>query len=30
VQIVRGQRELIIAGHEAEELVAENKDALRD
>ena len=30
VQIIRGDRELIIAGHEAEELVAENKDALKD
>ena len=30
VAMVRGERELIIAGHEAEELVAENKDALKD
>jgi C4-dicarboxylate transporter DctQ subunit len=30
VEIVRGNRELIIAGHEAEELVAENKNILRD
>ncbi|WP_295806253.1 TRAP transporter small permease [uncultured Nitratireductor sp.] len=28
--IVRGERDLIIAGHEAEELVAENKDALKE
>ena len=30
VQIWRGERELIIAGHEAEDLVAENKDVLKD
>lgn len=30
VAIARGQRELIIAGHEAEELVAENRDVLKD
>jgi C4-dicarboxylate transporter, DctQ subunit len=30
IDIVSGKRELIIAGHEAEELVAENKDLLRD
>ena len=30
IEIVRGERELIIAGHEAEELVAENKNALID
>ena len=30
VQIWRGDRELIIAGHEAEDLVAENKDVLKD
>ncbi len=30
VAIWRGERELIIAGHEAEELVAENKDKLKD
>jgi C4-dicarboxylate transporter DctQ subunit len=30
VEIWRGERELIIAGHEAEDLVAENKDILRD
>lgn len=30
IQIARGERELLIAGHEAEELVAENKDALKD
>ncbi len=30
VDIWRGDRELIIAGHEAEDLVAENKDILRD
>ena len=29
-QIWNGSRELIIAGHEAEDLVAENKDVLRD
>lgn len=28
--IWRGERELVIAGHEAEDLVAENKDALKD
>jgi C4-dicarboxylate transporter, DctQ subunit len=28
--IWRGERELVIAGHEAEELVAENKDILKD
>ena len=30
IQIWRGERELIIAGHEAEDLVAENKDVLKD
>jgi len=30
VQIWQGKRELIIAGHEAEDLVAENKNVLRD
>nr|WP_272211532.1 TRAP transporter small permease [Marinicella sp. W31]MDC2877428.1 TRAP transporter small permease [Marinicella sp. W31] len=30
IQIWAGQRELVIAGHEAEELVAENKDVLKD
>ena len=30
LEIYRGERELIIAGHEAEELVAENKDVLKD
>ncbi|TCD11452.1 TRAP transporter small permease [Oricola cellulosilytica] len=30
IDIWRGNRELIIAGHEAEELVAENKDLLKD
>ncbi len=30
VQIARGDRELMIAGHEAEDLVAEHKDALKD
>lgn len=30
VAIWRGERELIIAGHEAEELVAENQDALKE
>ena len=30
VQIWKGEREMIIASHEAEELVAENKDVLKD
>ncbi|WP_204360838.1 TRAP transporter small permease [Nitratireductor sp. OM-1] len=30
VSIARGERDLIIAGHEAEDLVAENKDALKE
>ncbi|MGR6468135.1 TRAP transporter small permease [Rhizobium sp. PAMB 3182] len=30
VQIARGERELMIAGHEAEDLVAEHKDVLKD
>lgn len=30
IDIFNGKRELVIAGHEAEELVAENKDALKD
>ncbi|MGF0540455.1 TRAP transporter small permease [Agrobacterium sp. ES01] len=30
VQVWRGERELMIASHEAEDLVAENKDALKD
>lgn len=30
VQIATGKRELIVAGHEAEELVAENQGALKD
>jgi C4-dicarboxylate transporter DctQ subunit len=30
IQIWLGDRELIIAGHEAEDLVAENKDILKD
>ena len=30
VSIMRGERELIIAGHEAEELVAQNKDILKE
>ena len=30
VQIVRGEREMMIASHEAEDLVAENKDVLKD
>lgn len=30
IAIWRGERELVIAGHEAEDLVAENKDILRD
>lgn len=30
VQILRGQREMIIASHEAEDLVAQNKDILKD
>lgn len=29
IQIAKGEREMIIAGHEAEELVAENKDVLK-
>lgn len=29
-QIITGQREMMIAAHEAEELVAENKDILKD
>ena len=29
IQIIKGERELIIAGHEAEDLVAENKDVLK-
>lgn len=29
-QIWRGEREMVIAGHEAEDLVAENRDALKD
>ena len=29
-QIIRGDREMKIAAHEAEELVAENKDVLKD
>ncbi len=30
IQIARGDRELLIAGHEAEDLVAENRDVLKD
>ncbi len=30
IAIIRGERELIIASHEAEELVAENKDVLKE
>ena len=30
IQIWKGERELVIAGHEAEDLVAENKDLLKD
>jgi len=30
LRILRGERQFVIAGHEAEELVAENKDVLRD
>ena len=30
VQIYRGEREMVIAGHEAEELVSENKNILKD
>lgn len=30
IDIIRGKRETIVAAHEAEELVAENKDALKD
>lgn len=30
VDIIKGRREMIIAGHEAEDLVAEHKDALKD
>jgi len=30
VQIIRGDRELIVAGHEAEDLVAENKNVVQD
>jgi len=30
VQIIRGKREQIVAGHEAEDLVAENKNILQD
>ncbi|MGV8938712.1 MAG: TRAP transporter small permease [Allorhizobium sp.] len=30
IQIWKGERELMIAGHEAEDLVAENKNALKD
>lgn len=30
IQIWKGERELVIAGHEAEDLVSENKDLLRD
>jgi len=30
IEIYRGDREMVIAGHEAEDLVNENKDALKD
>ena len=30
VQIYRGERDMVIAGHEAEELVSENKNVLKD
>ena len=30
IDIIKGRRELIIAGHEAEDLVAENKDVLKE
>jgi C4-dicarboxylate transporter, DctQ subunit len=30
IDIIRGKRETIVAAHEAEELVAENRDALKD
>jgi C4-dicarboxylate transporter DctQ subunit len=30
VQIYLGKREMVIAGHEAEELVKENKNILKD
>lgn len=30
VEIILGRREMVIAGHEAEDLVAENKDVLKD
>lgn len=30
IQIYRGDREMVIAGHEAEELVNENKNILKD
>jgi C4-dicarboxylate transporter DctQ subunit len=30
IAILRGERELVIAGHEAEELVSEHKDILKD
>ena len=30
IAILRGEKEMIIAAHEAEELVAENKNALKD
>lgn len=30
IEIIRGEREMIIAGHEAEDLVAENKDTLNE
>jgi C4-dicarboxylate transporter DctQ subunit len=29
-QIITGEREMVIAAHEAEDLVAENKDVLKD
>ena len=30
IAIWRGEREMVIAGHEAEDLVAENRDVLKD
>ena len=30
IAIARGERELIVAGHEAEELVSEHRDALKE
>ncbi|MGB7204998.1 MAG: TRAP transporter small permease, partial [Anderseniella sp.] len=30
IQIIKGERELIVAGHEAEDLVEQNKNVLKD